>query len=271
MVQGIQIIGATIKDVEVVLDSSFIPCPTAQAVGIPLVVKREASLGTRCREHLVARFMTDPSIGLAPADWQYGGLMGPAPPVLAARTDGVAFSKKGWAALNDFISATFEEGPCKVTRAHLRRFLRERLNLPDMSESLAVRFPRQLRVQPEGLRAAAELNGIVGIVTGRYENGRVGVSFPEPHGIKALKPENLLLEGGGPVDQNGEDKQMGDDGFYETTWRSFDGLQQSNDVTMGTKQFCYWTDGIEIHREKQADGSWKYWDEDKESDSDEPK
>jgi hypothetical protein len=33
--------------------------------------------------------MSDPAIGLAPNDWQYGGALGPAPTVLVARSDGV--------------------------------------------------------------------------------------------------------------------------------------------------------------------------------------
>jgi len=263
-VPGIRIIGSEVKDVEVRLGSSFIPCPTAQAVGIPLVVKREASPGDESGMYAAVRFMTDPRTGLAPMDWQYGGLNGPAPPVLVARADGLAFSSRGYAALDDFISATFDEGPCSVTRAHLCRFLRERQKLPDISEALGVRFPKDLVVKSQGLTAAAELNGMFGVVTGRYENGRVGISFPEPHGIKALKPENLLLESGAPADQAGGDKEMGDEGFYESTWLSFDGLAQPDDVPSGTKQFCYWMDGIEIHRKKLENGSWEYWDEDQE-------
>ena len=35
------------------------------------------------------------------------------------------------------------------------------------------------------------LNGQIGVVSGRYENGRVGILFPEPFGVKALKPKNI--------------------------------------------------------------------------------
>ncbi len=33
--------------------------------------------------------MSQPSTGLAPMNWQYGGMIGPAPIVLVARNDGI--------------------------------------------------------------------------------------------------------------------------------------------------------------------------------------
>ncbi|CAE8653233.1 unnamed protein product, partial [Polarella glacialis] len=123
---------------------------------------------------------------------QYGGVMGPAPPVVAARTDGVPFTPAGWALLDDFIDAMFSEGPHVVNRVDLLRFLRgAQLALPDVSESLALQYPKNTQVM--GLTVAA-LNGVVGTVTGRYENGRVGVLFREPFGLKAVRPDNLVLQ-----------------------------------------------------------------------------
>lgn len=207
-------------------------------------------------------------------DWQYGGCLGDAPPVLAARTDGIPFTTKGWALLDDFISATFDDGPRPVTRLTLLQFLRGK-SLAELSRALPLRFPQGISVKPNGLKQAAELNGIIGLVIGRYDNGRVGVKFPDPHGVKALKPECLLNLDGSPADRGDgeleepqEDCDMGDDSeesegdFYESMWDSFDGQGQPNNVPMGTHQHCYWTDGIEIHRVKQADGTWKYHTED---------
>jgi len=207
MVPGIRFVGSDVTDCEVVLDGTFIPCPTAQALGIPLVVKREAGAGVGCTMHLCVRFMTDPRIGLAPIDWQYGGAVGPAPPVVAARTDGIPFTTMGWEKLDDFIDSMFEEGPRNVNRRCLVRFLREERDLPDLSRSLNLRFPMHMRVKPAGLQTAAVLNGIVGIVTGRRDNGRVGVKFPDPHGVKALRPGALLLENGDPADQGDGDAE----------------------------------------------------------------
>jgi hypothetical protein len=35
-------------------------------------------------------------------DWQYGGMLPPAPPVLVARSDSIIFNKADWAVLDDF-------------------------------------------------------------------------------------------------------------------------------------------------------------------------
>ena len=179
-----------------------------------------------------------------------------------------------------------------------------------------------MRVTPTGLKTTA-LNGVAGAVNGRYENGRVGVTFPEPFGVKALKPENLVSEASagrtisvstmageswaitGSFQERFEISQAiehkigsppngneimfevfqndvnikditdvssitgpltvvvtGERNFYADMWDDFDGQEQPNDVPIGSHQFCYWTDGIEIHRVKQADGSWKYHTED---------
>ena len=50
------------------------------------------------RSNVIVRFMADTSDGLAPAEWQYGGRQGPAPPVVLARKDQVGNAKVmgGW-------------------------------------------------------------------------------------------------------------------------------------------------------------------------------
>ena len=46
--------------------------------------------------------MSEPSIGLAPENWQYGGLLSPAPPVLVVRGDLIPFDINDWKILDDF-------------------------------------------------------------------------------------------------------------------------------------------------------------------------
>jgi len=46
--------------------------------------------------------------------------------------------------------------------------------------------------------------------------------------------------------------------FWKDMWDSFDIQEQPHNVPIGTRQQCYWTDGMRIHRVKQSDGSWKY-------------
>ena len=95
MVASIRIARAVVDNADVIVNASFTPCPTAQAVGIPLVVMKESTVGVRSDMHLCVRLMTDPRLGLAELDWQYGGCLGDAPPVIAARTDGIAFTRGG--------------------------------------------------------------------------------------------------------------------------------------------------------------------------------
>ncbi|CAE8690833.1 unnamed protein product [Polarella glacialis] len=314
MVPGIRIVGSQVRDCEVVLDGSFRPCPTAQAAGIPLFVKRDAFPGPESSLYLSVRLMTEPRSGFAPMDWQYGGIMGPAPAVVAARTDGVPFTPAGWEVLDNFIDAMFSDGPRLVNREDMLRFLSEaQLALADVSESLALQYPKNAQVIPKGLTVAA-LNGVVGTVTGRYENGRVGVHFREPFGLKALRPDNLVLQRqdiavstmsgetwsiSGPfADISGLRRAIaeklevrvgdmtfdvlqgdvhiesiadvscitgpltvvvtGERNFLEDMWDNCDGQEQPDDAPVGEQQWCYWTEGTEIHRVKQADGTWKY-------------
>lgn len=49
------------------------------------------------------------------------------------------------------------------------------------------------RVEAHSLTSVKELNGLSGDVVGSTSNGRVQVEFEEPHGSKAIKPENLKI------------------------------------------------------------------------------
>ncbi len=194
--------GGRVTDWDVTMGDGFVPCPVAEALGIPLVVRRERGTGEECFIQLASRFMSNPYsvLHLAPMDWQYGGALGPAPPVVAARRDGIPFTKAGWAELDEFICEMNRGWVGEGPRTSLRRPFSFR-DLPDLSRSLSVRVPEGLFVMPSGLTAAVELNGTLGAVTGRYVNGRVGVRFPKPHGVEFVRPEFLVLEDGSPADR----------------------------------------------------------------------
>ena len=75
---------------------------------------------------LIVRLMAEPTTGLAPPSWQYGGRLGPAPPVLLVRADGFAFDVDAWAALDDYMCGVLEEGapePGALTPTAFGRFL----------------------------------------------------------------------------------------------------------------------------------------------------
>ncbi len=72
------------------VDSTFEKCPIAHAVGIPLYAKRLFNEPRKKSNHyIIVRLMSEPSIGLAPMDWQYGGSNEAAPSVLLARSDSI--------------------------------------------------------------------------------------------------------------------------------------------------------------------------------------
>ena len=56
-------------------------------------------------------------------------------------------------------------------------------------------FPAGKKVRVQGLLNAPELNGVTGVVAGggHYTSERVGVTLPEPHGLKALKLANIEI------------------------------------------------------------------------------
>merc|ERR1719162_1317696 len=62
----------------------------------------------------------------------------------------------------------------------------------DLVPNLEMRFAKGAKVKPKGLKKE-ELNGVVGVVTGVYdeEQARVGVEFPKPHGVLSVKAISL--------------------------------------------------------------------------------
>ena len=48
--------------------------------------------------------MSNTSDGLAPVEWQYGGRLGPAPPVVLARKDQVPFSKHDFELILEYLN-----------------------------------------------------------------------------------------------------------------------------------------------------------------------
>eukprot|EP00930_Biecheleria_cincta_P021889 TRINITY_DN1608_c1_g1_i2.p1 TRINITY_DN1608_c1_g1~~TRINITY_DN1608_c1_g1_i2.p1 ORF type:complete len:234 (+),score=31.02 TRINITY_DN1608_c1_g1_i2:428-1129(+) len=204
MVAGVRVVGAHISHAEVNPDGTFEKCPWALAVDIPLVVKREAPSGEKHDFYRISKFMTDPKVGIAHFGWQYGGVLHPAPPVVIARTDGMPFGCSDFTALEDFMdSYTDEYGDEAIMKAPTRldfcRFLADECDC-DRSFTcfLDLRFPKDVLVQARNLQAQ-HMNGLIGIVTGEYRGDRVGVLFPPPHGLKSVKPQNLMPYAGQTV------------------------------------------------------------------------
>jgi len=69
------------------------------------------------------------------------------------------------------------------------RCLDDLLELRPKSEG----FQEGQLVEAFGLKAAVVLNGLQGRTTGRWQDERIGVQFPAPHGLKALRPDNLRV------------------------------------------------------------------------------
>lgn len=89
------------------------------------------------------------------------------------------------------------------------------------------------KVQAFGLQGAAELNGLVGSVKEIRMDGRIVVTFPMPHGDKALKRDNLRDSG---ADDAGEDRDRrrrrraeGDDDKDRRRRRRGDGEDEDKD------------------------------------------
>lgn len=194
-------LGSRITRHRVIIDCFFEMCPIAYAAGIPLVVKREPQeLAVRDSNYVIVRMMSDPSIGVAPTSWQYGGLFGPAPPVLVARTDRVPFTIQDWSILDDFEMLMRDDGPRSVRRKDFVDFVNFRYKR-DIQDGcnivLEVLFPRGLVVSATGLNNDLTLNGMVGSVTGEYSNGRVGVRFDGLERTFAIRPRNLTVVNNG--------------------------------------------------------------------------
>lgn len=203
---GLRVFAATLNPAEFVIDSSFEPMPCAQAAGIPIVVKRE-NYPTGVpppNDNIIVRMMSDPKIGLADYPWQYGGCLPPAPPVLVGRSDGQPFTEDEWRLLDDFEMEMLDDGPREVTPGDwhdyvlMENFYREQQEDDEEGGGFSYRhtllfqevyFPVGTEVIAKNLNFA-ELNGVRGSVVG-HQGGRIRIQFPEPHNIKALKPENV--------------------------------------------------------------------------------
>lgn len=206
MVPGVRVHGDQVTEVDVKLDDLFQVVPIPALLGVPVALKKMSGTGgddSHIRSNIIVRFMGDPDDGMAPSEWQYGGRMGPAPPVVLARKDGVPFSRADWDAIDEYRTLCMEEaGEAEDGRDEvLKRMMSPhafRKYLCDNSAEfpsalLSLRFPLGSTVVPEGL-SVAELNGRQGVVA-QFSRDRVGVRFPDlpDRGVTALRPERLTL------------------------------------------------------------------------------
>ena len=87
--------------------------------------------------------MSDPKIGLAKQDWQYGGLLPPAPTVLMGRMDQIDFQMDDWALLDDFEMEMLDEGPREVTPRDFTNYVKNNyLKNKECNLSLGVFYPK---------------------------------------------------------------------------------------------------------------------------------
>lgn len=136
--------------------------------------------------------------------------MGPAPVVALGRLDGLPFTHDCFYLLDDFEMRMLDEGPRYVGPRDFDEFISE-VGPRDFDEfisetdhqeheegyeheratiGLAWKFPPNCMVMARGLKSNTDLNGQLGKVIGKYQQGRVGVQFRS--GIKALiKPQNI--------------------------------------------------------------------------------
>ena len=196
--KGLRIDLQDISPAQVTVDNSYEKVPIAHAAGIPLFVKRLPEMGKVARvgeRHIIVRMMSDPKVGLAPLDWQYGGLLPPAPPVLLGRSDGIAFERDDWYILDDFEMSMLNDGPRRVSRRDFVRFIKRHHAKSTVNIALEVMFPRDTKVCGKGLHNRPDLNGRRGICVGKYDSGRVAVLFQDieqPVLMKPVNPVNLL-------------------------------------------------------------------------------
>jgi len=189
-------------------------------LGVPILYKKMPGTGgddSHIRSNIIVRFMADPDDGFAPAEWQYGGRMGPAPPVVLARRDGVPFSTQDWEAMQEFMDnwqdecADAEDDRLSVSQSILtperfKTFVRGQQQEARPSAFLSLRFPVGAGVVAEGLTSAQELNGKEGKVA-QYSRERVGVRYPD-RGVIALRPERLTLVSEPPPAEEPDSKRQ---------------------------------------------------------------
>eukprot|EP00435_Cladocopium_sp_Y103_P023282 s482_g5.t1 len=205
MVLGVRVHGPDVVDVEVKLDETFRSVPVPEKLGIPVLYKTQSGTGgddSEIRSNAIVRFMADTSDGLAPAEWQYGGRQGPAPPVVLARKDQVPFSKHDFDLILEYMDYWMEEARededhfTEATNKILepkafQRFVREQEDFP--LAFLSLQFPKHSLVEAQGLTNRPELNGQQGTVT-QYSRDRVGIQWSNSEApVMALRPERLRL------------------------------------------------------------------------------
>jgi len=204
MVLGVRVHGDSIVDADVTMDETFRAVPVPTACGVPLLYKKMSGTGgddSDIRSNAIVRMMADPDDGFAPYEWQYGGRMGPAPPVVLARRDKLPFSAQDWHVLDSYMREWMEEGADAdedreavskryLTPGAFRGYVRAHASEAPAA-FLPLLFPPGSTVVAEGLSGAAELNGREGEVA-QYSRDRVGVRYPE-RDVVALRPERLTL------------------------------------------------------------------------------
>lgn len=181
---GVLVIGSTVTeaaDISMTMRALDEYVPIAKAVGIPLVARRlprEAN-AKPSKHNKICRFMSIPSLGIAPMEWQYGGQLAAAPPVHLFRTDGIPFTTEDWDLLDEFEMAMLDGGPMDVEPIHFVNYIESRCFNSEVSFTLVLekRYPVHSQYYAINLVNAKHLNGQLGTVVS-FENGRIGLKFP---------------------------------------------------------------------------------------------
>jgi len=195
MTLGVEISGTRVTPAEVKHDNTFEAVPIAHAAGVPLYAKRlfDRRPYPNSGLYVAVRLMSEPAIGFAPNDWQYGGALGPCPIVHLVRSDGVPFTVSDWCVMDDFCDGMLSDGPRAVTPSHWRKFCQARWEPGTESNCLIeVMYPKGATVTVHGLKSRPELNGKEAVLVG-MQGGRVGAKFDDSDGPLALKPENVTV------------------------------------------------------------------------------
>lgn len=210
---------------EFVLDTAkFDFVPIALLLGVPLMFQRLTDIPTEGdgAEELryetkmyMYKLMTTPGMGL-PLTWHSNGAGTKLPPVLACRSDGVAFTRDDWMCLcefHEYLDENYaaEEQLWYMNKPEFKKWVgiwmrsatlsRDRRNpyaFAEISPCFELRFPIGIQVRAVDLAAKPELNGRLGTVR-RYDESklRVGVEFAAPFGLLSLKHTNVEMADGG--------------------------------------------------------------------------
>ena len=194
-VSGIRVEGDQIRSELIHMDSTFEKCPIAAAAGIPLFVKKLDIPGKQLgvgRRYIISRMMSEPSTGIAPLHWAYGGALEPAPPVLVARKDAIPFTEDDWWVLDEFEMMMLDDGPRRVTRRDFVNFAKGYYSA-QANLVLETKFPKGKLVRIVKLEKNISLNDRTGQVTGQYGNGRVRIKIDGLRDAVAVKPRNLTI------------------------------------------------------------------------------